>query len=175
MFHYRWTAPEDQVARGTTLARGMLEGHWAAVFAPIVRRFIVRRMVPRMAFAGSNANNAPILEEAFASTVELLDAHLATRSYLFGGRPSFGDFGLWGQLHQAWTDPTAHAHLESKAPSVVAWIQRMKSPSIEDGFETLESLETRKRFGGGVALTPAIDRRFGMPACRRCRSRHRGP
>ncbi len=153
MFHYRWGKAEDQLARGTTLARGMLEGHWAAPVAPIVRRFIVRRMVPRMAFAGANANNAPILEAAFASTVELLEAHLSKRAYLFGGRPSFGDFGLWGQLYQAWIDPTCHAHLEAKAGAVVSWLHRMNAPSVEGDFETLDSLDE--------TLRPIFEREVG--------------
>lgn len=152
MFHRRWRGPEDRIARSTTLARGMLEGHWAAPFAPILRHLVVRRMVPRMALAGSNDNNAPILEASFARTVALLDAHLASRAYLFGGRPAFGDFGVWAQLHQAWMDPTGHAHLEAKTPALVAWLTRMKAPTVEGAFESFAELEPTLRplFAGEV-------------------------
>jgi glutathione S-transferase len=37
----------------------------------------------------------------------LLDAHLAGRSYLFGARPAFGDFGVFAQLYEASIDPAA--------------------------------------------------------------------
>ncbi|MCP4223833.1 MAG: hypothetical protein GY773_10865, partial [Actinomycetia bacterium] len=43
---------------------------------PIMARLVVRRMIPRMAFAGANETNKPILEESFVQLVELLEAHL---------------------------------------------------------------------------------------------------
>ena len=39
--------------------------------------------------------------ESFANLVDMLEIHLQSRSYLFGERPSFGDFGLRGQMYQA--------------------------------------------------------------------------
>lgn len=145
MFHHRWGYRADQKHRGGTLARGMLEGHPARIFAPIMARLIVRRMIPRMSFAGANANNAPILIESFHQLVEMLEAHLKNRPYLFGGRPAFGDFGLWGQLHQAYIDPTCSDHLREHGPSVVEWIDRMLDPKSEGEFETLTTLEPTLR------------------------------
>ena len=46
----------------------------------------------------------------------LLEAHLATRPYLFGGRPAMADFGLWGQLYEAATDPTPGAIMRASRP-----------------------------------------------------------
>lgn len=145
MFHHRWGYPADQKHRAATLARGMLEGHPLRLLWPIFARVMVRRMVPRMAFAGANENNAPILIESFHRLVEMLEAHLATRPYLFGGRPAFGDFGLWGQLHQASIDPTCGAHLERHGPTILAWTQRMLEPKPEGPFERLSELEPTLR------------------------------
>jgi hypothetical protein len=97
-------------------------------------------MVPRMAFAGANENNAPLLRESFANLVDMLDVHLAQRPYLFGGRPALGDFGLWGQLYQAWIDPTCESILNQRGPNVVNWIRRMEQPSNEGEFESISSL-----------------------------------
>ena len=97
-------------------------------------------MVPRMAFAGANETNAPHLERSWFRTVELLEAHLEHRSYLFGARPAFADFGVWANLNQAYSDPTCGRHLSQNAPAVVRWIERMDSPVAEGGFETLVSL-----------------------------------
>jgi hypothetical protein len=102
---------------------------------------IVKRMVPRMALAGSNENNRPILVESFAHLVDMLEVHLKIRFYLLGGRPSFGDFGLWGQLYQAYIDPSCCAILETRGPAVVAWIKRMLEPEKLGDFETLEALQ----------------------------------
>jgi glutathione S-transferase len=145
MFHYRWSYRADQKHRSGTLARGTLEGHPLRLLAPLLAPLIVRRMVPRMAFAGSNENNKPILVESFANLVSILEAHLAHRSYLFGGRPAFGDFGLWGQLYQAWIDPSCGAHLNDHGPSVVAWIKRMEDPKADGDFESFETLEATLR------------------------------
>lgn len=153
MFHHRWGYPADQKLRSGTLARGMLAGHPLRVFAPIMARLIVRRMVPRMSFAGANENNAPILVESFANLVTMLESHLRDRPYLFGGRPAFGDFGLWGQLHQAYIDPTCGAHLKQEAPSVVAWIERMIDPKNEGDFESFDALE--------ATLRPIFEREVG--------------
>ncbi len=140
MFHYRWGYRPDQKHRSGTLARGMAEGHPLRVFAPWAAPFIVRRMVPRMAFAGANENNAPLLIESFQNLVTMLEVHLADRSYLFGGRPAFGDFGLWGQLYQASIDPTCGGHLRAHGPAVVRWLERMLDPKSESEFESFDSL-----------------------------------
>ena len=140
MFHYRWGYPADQKHRSGTLARGMLKGHILRPLAPLAARFTVRRMIPRMAFAGANENNAPILIESFGNLVEMLEIHLRDRAYLLGGRPSMGDFGLWGQLYQAYSDPSCGAHLREHGPGIIAWLERMLTPRVEGDFESLDSL-----------------------------------
>ena len=146
MFHYRWGYPADQQRRSETLALGVIEGAglgWLKpLLLPVGKRLLIRRMIPRMAFAGANDNNAPLLVESFSNLVDMLDAHLAQRRYLFGGRPALGDFGLWGQLYQAWNDPSCEAILRRRGPNVVSWIRRMEQPSKEGEFERLESLAT---------------------------------
>src|ERR1700759_4627206 len=96
MFHYRWARDVDQISAAGRLARMRSpdageEAH--AVFTGKVRS----RMADRVWFVGSNAETAPQIEAGFAEMLALLEAHLATRPYLFGARPAFGDFGLWGQ------------------------------------------------------------------------------
>jgi glutathione S-transferase len=144
MFHYRWGYPADQKHRSRTLAEGSLGGLTAPWFGklmkPLMAPLLVRRMVPRMAFAGATENNRTILISSFARLVELLELHLQERPYVFGGRPAMADFGLWGQLHQAFTDPSCHKILEDEGPAVVAWIKRMESPEPLGDFDTLDNL-----------------------------------
>ncbi len=157
MFHYRWRYPADQKVRSRSLAEGtlraVLPGFLAKALSPLLAKLLVRRMVPRLSFAGANPNNAPILEDSFATLANLLEQHLQQRPYLLGGRPAFCDFGLWGQLYEAWIDPTCHAHLEAEAPAVVAWIKRMEHPAVEGEFESFDALK------GG--LTPIFEREVG--------------
>src|SRR5262249_56283450 len=82
----------------------------------------------------------PVIEAWFERVVALLEAHLARRPFVFGGRPAFGDFGLWGQLYNLSTDPTPGALLRARAPAVMAWIGRMLEPAAVDEFEGWDAL-----------------------------------
>ena len=97
-------------------------------------------MVDRVWFVGSNAVTAPQIEAGFLDMLGLLDGHLAARPYLFGGRPAFGDFGLWGQIYEMWTDPTAGALIGGGAPHVLDWVHRMLWPKAEGAFEAWSAL-----------------------------------
>lgn len=152
MFHYRWARDVDQRASAGRIARMRApradEGQHG-LFAEQVRS----RMTSRVWFVGSNELTAPQIESGFQEMLDLLDAHLATRSYLFGGRPAYGDFGLWGQFYELWTDPTAGALIEGNAPHVLAWIHRMLWPRAEGAFETWASL--------APTLMPILTRQVG--------------
>lgn len=135
MFHMRWAREVDQVAVSRRFAANA-----AADEIDAVAQTIRERMVPRVWFVGSNEVTAPQIEQSFADVLPLLDAHLASRPYLFGARPSFGDFGLWGQIYEAGRDPTAGA-LVAGVGNVVAWIERMLNPENLGEFEDWEALE----------------------------------
>ena len=139
MFHYRWTRDVDQISSAGRIARmrgANLEEDKHAALAAQVRA----RMVDRVWFVGSNAVTAPQIEAGFIDMLGLLDSHLATRPYLFGGRPAFGDFGLWGQIYEMWTDPTTGALIGGGAPNVLDWVHRMLWPKAEGAFEPWASL-----------------------------------
>jgi glutathione S-transferase-like protein len=97
-------------------------------------------MVDRVWFVGSNSQTAPLIEAGFREMLALLEGHLASRPYLFGGRPAYGDFGLWGQFYELWTDPTAGALIEGGAPHVLDWVHRMLWPRAEGRFEQWPAL-----------------------------------
>jgi hypothetical protein len=101
---------------------------------------VKERMVSRVWFVGSSEQTALQIEATFTDGMASLAAHLADRKYLFGARPAFGDFGLWGQLYNAWTDPTA-GEIVKRHPALVAWIERMLEPRNEGDFEPWSALE----------------------------------
>jgi glutathione S-transferase len=140
MFQYRWGPKEDARSAASRIASLMLPKYPLRALRHIMVPIMIRRMVPRMAFAGANETNAPHLERSWFRTVELLEAHLADRPYLFGSRPAFGDFGIWGNLSQAYSDPSCGKHLNSTAPAVVRWIEKMADPTALGDFEPLEKL-----------------------------------
>lgn len=139
MFHYRWAREADQRACSKRLAALMqpdAEPEALDKAAEVIRE----RMVDRVWFVGSSEQTARQIEDSFKDCIDLLDAHLALRPYLFGGRPAFADFALWGQLYNAFRDPTPNEILRTRGPEVVRWIERMHEPSAEGPFEGWHSL-----------------------------------
>jgi glutathione S-transferase len=152
MFHFRWAREIDQLSAAGRIARTMMPGADEEQHAGI-RGQIVQRMVGRVWFVGSSEQTAPQIEESFLEGLRILEAHLADRAYLFGGRPAFGDFGVWGQVYNAWTDPTMGAHMETHTPNTLAWVQRMLWPRVEGDFETWATLSP--------TLTPLLESQVG--------------
>jgi glutathione S-transferase len=139
MFHYRWARDVDQRCSAGRIARMRAPKASEEELAALAGQ-VRARMVERVWFVGSNDLTASQIETGFQDMLGMLEEHLAARPYLFGGRPAFGDFGLWGQLYELWTDPTAGALIEGNAPHVLDWIHRMLWPRAEGAFETWTAL-----------------------------------
>jgi glutathione S-transferase len=152
MFHYRWAREVDQLSAAGRIARMAMPDASEDQIAPAIAG-VRERMVGRVWFVGSNSRTAAQIEESFRETLALLEPHFANRPYLFGGRPAFGDFALWGQLYNAWTDPTPGALIEGRAPNLLAWIHRMLWPRVEGEFEPWPKLEP--------TLMPLLERQVG--------------
>jgi len=152
MFHYRWAREADQLSAAMRIARSMFPGADEAQFDKSVA-MVRERMVGRVGFVGSNAQTAPQIEDSFRDAIAILEPHLANRAYLFGGRPAFADFAMWGQLYNAWTDPSPGAIINATSPNLLAWIHRMLWPRAEGDFESWSSL--------APTLTPLLERQVG--------------
>jgi glutathione S-transferase len=127
MFHLRWARPVDQDSAAERIARDMTGGATGDALAKATAA-VKERMVPRVWFVGSNAETAPQIEQSYLDTLALLDAHLASRPYLLGARPGFADFGVWAQLYECFTDPTAGGWMRERAPRVAKYVERMLDP-----------------------------------------------
>ena len=140
MFHLRWAREEDCLSAAGRIATTMApKGNEEARVA--IREKVIERMTGRVGFVGSNEITVPQIELSFKEALAVLDGHLANRPYLFGGRPAWADFGLWGQIYNAWTDPTGAAWIEGSAPNVLDWVHRMLWPRAEGEFEAWSALE----------------------------------
>src|SRR5271166_945349 len=153
MFHYRWAREADQLSGALRIARSMMPTVDDAQLANGIA-MVRERMVNRVSFVGSNPVTAPQIEDSFRDSLAILEPHFASRAYMFGQRPAFADFALWGQLYNAWTDPTPGAIIDAAAPNLLAWIHRMLWPKAEGDFEPWSSL--------APTLTPLLERQVGM-------------
>jgi hypothetical protein len=138
MFHYRWSYPQDQESAAKRISDMIFEG---AEKPEGIEEQVRTRMISRLYHVGSSPETAPLIEGSFTRLLSLLDALLAKRPYLFGGRPSLADFGLAGQLQQLNSDPTPGALLKAQAPNVVRWLKRMEAPKAEGAFASFDDLK----------------------------------
>lgn len=75
-----------------------------------------------------------ILHRWTEAQVEALDRHFATQPYLFGTRPSLGDFGLMAPLYGHLSrDPWPAQHLIGPRRHLSAWIARMNQCDVAPG------------------------------------------
>ena len=139
MFHYRWRYQPDVWSTAERIAQQMMGAQGTLAVAQ-ARAAVAERMMGRLGFVGSNEKTQQLIEASFKTALGLIEAHLASRPYLLGGRPAMADFGLWAQLYEGATDPTPGAIMRETAPNVMAWLQRMLSPRLEGEFEALSAL-----------------------------------
>ena len=75
---------------------------------------------------GVTPETIPAIEESYVSLLHDLDAHFAQHPFLFGTRPSIGDFGLIGPLYaHLYRDPASGEIMEREGPRVAEWVRRM--------------------------------------------------
>ena len=139
MFHYRWAYAPDCWATAERIAL-QLAGAKGPLAVAEARTAVAERMSGRLGFVGSNPTTRPLIEASFKHVLSILDGHLKDRAYLFGGKPTLADFGLWGQLYECATDPTPGAIMRSGAPHVMAWVGRMVQPKDEGPLEAWTAL-----------------------------------
>ena len=140
MFHYRWWREADQIEVSEGLASTIAPNSSSeeqALFAEQLRT----RMVPRLSFVGSNEQNKETIERSLDDLLLLLEEHLKDRPYVFGGKPSLADFGLFGQLYGCTQQPTTRTILENY-PKILVWIQQMLSPVSEGEWDEWSTLKT---------------------------------
>jgi glutathione S-transferase len=121
MFHYRWFHAADREKSGTIIP---LHADVSASQdrARMMAQSFTARQVDRLRYVGSNEVTAPVIEASYKRLLEILEAILKHRPFLFGERPGAADFAIYGQLTQlALFDPTPGDLTYRIAPRVYAW------------------------------------------------------
>ena len=139
MYHYRWSYEADRNLSSKRLAAVNIPIH--IKYLPIISSLaledkankIKERQISKLSAFGLSDENTEQIERSFKRLIDLLENHLSKFSYLFGGRPSIADFGLWGQLYGCWIDITARNFINQR-PNLVNWLKRMENPKIEGDF-----------------------------------------
>ncbi|MES2490011.1 MAG: glutathione S-transferase family protein [Pseudomonadota bacterium] len=130
----RWFHPENYVVFKRDAGRGLL---------PYFPRFIQNRVAAKA--ANQMRGHLPslglvpgpqieLIAKWTRDTLDLLDVHFAKHKFLFGDKPSIGDFGLIGPLYaHLGRDPWSKRELIDPRPNVRAWVDRMNKPQPLSG------------------------------------------
>jgi len=124
--YYRWTFNEEfafsefgnalyaDLPAQERAAKGREDGAKFKAFLPLL---------------GITPATAPAIEATYEEFLRAFDTHLAGHDFLFGSRPSIGDYGLLGPLYaHNYRDPVSGKHMEKTAPRVAAWCRYTHAP-----------------------------------------------
>ena len=132
MFHYRWYYDADiNYASHWIADDGYPETNGAERDA--VAKGFADRQIGRMAMVGCTPENKAVIEDSFHRILALLESHVSVYDFLFGSRPSLGDFGIFGQLKPLSTDPTPLAIMRAEAMKTESWVRQLDDASGIEG------------------------------------------
>ena len=129
--HYRWTYNLDYILEefGKMAAPDASGQEQRAIGERISAPF--RGSLP---FLGVNEATVPAIESWYEEFLKQLNVHLADYPYLFGSRPSIGDYGLMGPLYaHNYRDPASGNLMRRIAPDVTRWVDLMNTPAPNSG------------------------------------------
>jgi glutathione S-transferase len=130
--HTRWNIPENTAFAKEEFGRCGFP-YLPTVLSKRLTGPIADRMAGYLPILGVQAETIPGIERFLQQTVATLEAHLQVHPFLFGTRPSLGDFALYGPLWaHAYRDPGSKKFFEG-APAVIAWFDRLATPTGESG------------------------------------------
>ena len=83
---------------------------------------------------GVDESTAPAIEAAYHEILAEFEAHFSAHPYLLGGAPTIGDYGLFASLFaHLGRDPHPLRLMQTHAPSLFRWTERMRNPSSDMG------------------------------------------
>ncbi len=144
--HYRWSYLAEQQ---DFLRHAFVSGSGNAVADKVMAR-----MQSYLPMLGVTNDTVPLIERAFETVLDTLDAHFAVMPYLFGARPSIADYGLIAPLFaHLGRDPVPAAIMKIRAPRVYRWVERMNAP----GLDTVEYPASEPAFVAGDAIPASLE------------------
>lgn len=132
MFHYRWYFDVDQIYSSRQIIADNSPGVTGEALETAAEA-IRQRQVSRMPLVGCTEENRGVIEAGYHRVLEILSSFVTRDEFLFGSRPSLGDFGIFGQLQVLASDHTPMLIMRSEAPRVYDWVRRMNDLSGVDG------------------------------------------
>lgn len=129
----RWWHPENYPLFLNDAGRGLLPG-FPRILRDRAGAYAASKMRGHLPALGINVQQVPLMDRWTRDALDRLDAHFATTPYLFGTRPSLGDFGLIGPMYaHLGRDPWSKRELIDPRPHLRAWVDRLQQPQPASG------------------------------------------
>lgn len=164
-WHTTWGRLERRPVFIEEVGKDMMPG-WPKFLQQLAGKDMGKKMNGMSDMLGFGDDMSSVLNRLRTTHLDGLNAHFADSLFLFGSRPSLGDFGLMGTLYSHMgRPPAARQELIEPRPHLAAWLQRMNDPtSSQDGqFWSEDSLPD--------TLQPAVRSIFDemVPLIQACR------
>ena len=147
--HARWSHEENRPLFVHDAGAGLMHGlpRWLQNVAGRNHARLMRNHLPRL---GITPEQIPLIDRFAQIQLDGLNRHFERHRFLFGDRPSLGDYGLIGPLYaHLGRDPWPKRELIAPRPHLKAWIDRMFAPPATPGeFQAEDRV--------AATLTPAL-------------------
>ncbi|MES2149449.1 MAG: glutathione S-transferase family protein [Pseudomonadota bacterium] len=126
--HTRWTYPENYPLFEREAGAALLP-HMPAFAQRIAAARVARTLRGMLHKVGVRPAQFKAIDAWTVQMLDHLERHFTQQPYLFGARPSMGDFGLVGTMYgHLGRDPWPARELIAPRPNLRAWILRMANP-----------------------------------------------
>jgi len=132
-FQYRWGNERDRNLTNRAVMAELLGGGVPQATIQHASDQFRDRQVSRMPLVGATPLNAPVIEASYARVLDALSGLREQQAFLFGSRPSLGDFGLFGALFTCRNDPTPGEIMRQRSPGALDWIYTLDEASGVEG------------------------------------------
>ncbi len=164
--HYRWSFTENRAFAIEEFGRLSVPDAEPEAHREIGEK-VARPFAGALPPLGVSGHTAPGIERSYLAFLKDFEKHLEEHPFLLGTRPSIGDFGLYGPLYaHLYRDPYSGRLMKKEAPSVAAWVERMRDPGPDQGdflaedhlAETLQPILQRMFEEQGPVLADTMQR-----------------
>ena len=131
MFHYRW---QDKDRGGDRDRIGWWMGYPG--MGPVDDETLRQRpddfyewQIPLWPVAGIEPQNIPLIEEMYRRICDAWEEVLREQQFLFGSRPSLGDFGFYGQLYQCLMNYASGDIMRDRCMRLRGWLSLIDDAS----------------------------------------------
>jgi glutathione S-transferase len=135
MFHYRWQDKDHGGDRDRVGWWMSYPGMGPASDEDLARqtREFYEWQIPLWPIAGIEPQNVPLIEETYRQILDAFEDVLREQAFLFGSRPSLGDFGFYGQLHQCMMNYASGDVMRDRCMRLPAWLTLMDDAGGVEG------------------------------------------